>query len=204
MNRAKIRALVILLSSVTIGTVTYNIFTPKNDTAEADLADAGVAAANRVATCPVRVSDECRSRFGLRRYETVRFPIVLDSQSATISNVILPPSARAVRSCVDIIDFTQCDVDPVSSFPVIASNWGDPNPFTRVLSASKFVIPDCRNPDGGWDESHAPVACLRSLPDGGTGWKGCNTMPRAESSGGQCLPAPSGAVMLGDRLEDSM
>lgn len=204
MNRAKLRALVFLVSSITIGAVTYNIYAPKNDTTEVDLADAGVASANRVATCPVRVSDECRGRFGLKRYETVRFPIFTDNQSASVTNVILPPAARAIKSCVEVVDFAQCDVDPTGSFPSVALKWGDPNPFTRVPTATKFVIPDCRNADGGWNELHAPVACLRSLPDGGTGWKGCNVIPRSEASGGACLPAPSGSVMLGDRLEESL
>jgi len=204
MNRAKLRALLFLVSSITIGTVTYNIYAPKNDTTEVDLADAGVLSANRVATCPVRVSDECRGRFGLKRYETVRFPVVTDAQTATLTNVILPPAARAVKACIEVIDFTQCDVDPIASYPVVALKWGDPNPFTRVPGASRFVIPDCRNPDGGWNDAHSPVACLRSLPDGGAEWKGCNVMPRAESTGGQCLPAPSGVVRLGERLEESL
>lgn len=204
MNRAKLRTMLLLVSSITIGTVTYNIYAPKNDVTEADLADAGVASANRVATCPVRVSDGCRARFGLKRYETVRFPIFVDPQDATMTNVLLPPAARVVKSCIEVVDFTQCDVDPTASFPAVALNWGDPNPFTRVPSATKYVIPDCRNPDGGWSDAHEPVDCLRSLPLKKFGWVGCNVIPRGESSGSQCLPAPSGSVILGDRLEESM
>lgn len=204
MNRAKLAAILVSIASVTVGTVTYTIWRPKNTADIADIADAGVNAANRVATCPVKVSDECRAKFGAKQYETLRFPIYLDVVNATTSNVILPPASKAVKSCIDIIDFSKCDMDPVATFPAVAAKWGDANPFTRVAGSSKAVIPDCRNPDGGWNDQHAPVACTRTQVGGGTAWAGCNVMPRSESNGAQCLNAPSLTVMQGDRLEDSL
>lgn len=204
MNRAKLAAILVSLASVTIGTVTYNILAPKNTTDIVDIADAGVDSANRVATCPVKVSDECRAKFGAKKYETLRFPVFVDVQSAAVTNIIMPPAAKAVKSCIDLIDFSKCDLDPVASFPAVAAKWGDSNPFSRVPGASKAVIPDCRNPDGGWNDRHAPVACTRTQPDGGTAWMGCNVMPRSESNGAQCLNAPSLSVIQGDRLEESL
>ena len=60
------------------------------------------------------------------------------------------------------------------------------------------VVPDCRDVDGKWNDRHAPVDCLRSVP-GPTDadeskavprWVGCNTIPKAKASGLACLSAP--------------
>ena len=81
-------------------------------------------------------------------------------------------------------------------------------PITRVRTASKWVIPDCRNSDGGWNDHHAPVACNATgaygLPDGGPVWRGCNVLPRANSTGAACIDSPTGVVFAGERLEDAL
>lgn len=163
----------------------------------------------RVATCPVRVSDECLAQYpALRRYETIRFPVdrnVADGGlSFTLPRALGAPDRR-VRDCIEVMDWASCDLDPCSTFPAVCAAWDAGQPVTRARSASKFVIPDCRSTDGGWDDS-AVVDCRRRgvAPDGGVGWWGCNVFPRGEATGTQCLDAPSGVVFAGERVEDSL
>jgi hypothetical protein len=204
MNRARIAQLTAVIASLVIGGTSFVIYNPKLSTSHADLADAGAAAANRVATCPVRVSEACQAQFSVRAYETLRFPVVRDVLPSGEVVILMPAAAKAVgerlRECVRVVDWRACDLDPVASFPAVASRWGTANPFVRVRSASKYVIPDCRLPDGGWNTEHAPVDC-RSL-DGG--WRGCNVQPRAQMTGTACLDSPSGVVEAGERIEDSL
>lgn len=202
MNRSRIAQLAALIATVTVGAATYSIYTPKPTTEHDDLVDAGAVPANRVATCPVRVSEECAAQFGVKPYETLRFPVVRDVLPDGGVAILLPAASRAagerLRDCVRVTDWASCDLDPVSTFPAIAAKRGDANPFTRVRAAARHVIPDC-SVDGGWDTNHAPVDCLRNGE-----WRGCNVFPRSEATGTQCLVAPSNVVEAGDSIEDSL
>lgn len=204
MNRARIAQLTVALATIIIGGTSYVVLNPKASTDHADLTDAVATAANRVATCPVRVSKECRAQYGVRAYETLRFPVVRDVLPDGGVAILMPAASKAtddrLRGCVHVMDWSACNLDPVASFPAVASRWGNSNPFVLARSASKFVIPDCRNADGGWNDQHAPVACT-SL-DGG--WRGCNVMPRAQMTGAACLDAPSGVVDGNERIEDAL
>lgn len=168
----------------------------------------GAGGALRAATCNVRVSDECLATYpSLKRYETVRFPVLRDVSDGGLSFVLpraLAAKGSLARECIEVVDWAACDVDPCATFPAVCAAWDAGQPVTRVRSASKYVIPDCRDalPDGGlqWVDNHAPVDCTEL--DGG--WRGCNVGLRAQRRGAKCLDAPSGVVFAGERLEDSL
>lgn len=163
----------------------------------------------RAATCGVRISDECLTQYpALKRYETIRFPVLRDVSDGGLSFVLpraLGAQGSLARECVEVVNWADCDLDTCATFPAVCASWDAGQPVTRVRSASKYVIPDCRGLDGGWDDS-AVVDCRRKgvAPDGGTRWWGCNVFPRAEAVGTQCLDAPSGIVFAGERVENSL
>lgn len=162
------------------------------------------AASMRAATCGVRVSDECLATYpALKRYETVRFPVLRDVSDGGLSFVLpraLGAQGGLARECIEVVDWAGCDVETCAVRPSICADWDAGQPLTRVRTASKFVIPDCRGTDGGWVDNHAPVDCTEL--DGG--WRGCNVGLRAQRRGTQCLDAPSGIVYAGERLEDAL
>ena len=161
--------------------------------------------ANRAATCNVRVSDECLAQYpALKRYETVRFPVIREVAADGGLNFVLPrvlgdPQGIA-RECIEVVDWGACDIETCATRPAICAAWDAGQPIVRVRTASKFVIPDCRDVDGGWVDNHAPVDCTEL--DGG--WRGCNVGLRTQRTGTKCLDAPSGLVRAGERVEDSL
>jgi hypothetical protein len=163
------------------------------------------ATALRVATCPVRIREECREKYpGMKRYETVRLPVVLLDGGAAPEKSLAIALSDALADCVEVLRLEDCAFEDCTKGPDAcdAKNAGI---VKAARAASKYVIPDCRAPDGGWDDS-AVVDCRRRgvLMDGGAAWWGCNVFPRAEAVGTQCLDAPTGVVMAGERLEDSL
>ena len=193
-----------LLAVVAVGATTFAVYL-------ATQGDAATLVANRVATCPVRISEECQADFpSLRPYETLRFPVRRDLLPDGGVSIIVPRASDKVRSglrdCIEVMDWTACDLDSCATHAGTCEKWDAGNPFTRVRAASKYVIPDCRGDDGGWVDDHAPVDCLRLgyASDGGYGWAGCNAVPRSLSAGSRCLNAPSGVVFAGERLQDSL
>jgi len=156
----------------------------------------------RVATCPVRVREECRGKYpDLKRYETVRLPVaLLDGGSGKPGSLALPD---VLADCIEVLRLEDCTVDDCDKYPG-ACDVRDAG-VVRARAASKYVIPDCRAPDGGWDDT-AVADCRRRgvLIDGGVAWWGCNVFPREEAVGTQCLDAPTGVVVAGERLEDSL
>lgn len=172
-----------------------------------------VGPGNRSATCSVRVSDECLAQYpSLKRYEAVRFPVVRSVLGDGGLQFLMPRALgdpnSIVRDCIEVLDWATCDLDTCATYPATCASWDAGQPMTRVRAASRYVIPDCRNSDGGWDKNHAPVNCGATgafgLPDGGPRWAGCNVLPRTNAVGPACLDAPSGNVFLGERLEDSL
>lgn len=187
-----------LIAIVTVASVTVGIYLASTTDAPSG------AASMRVATCGVRVSDECLKQYpALKRYETLRFPVLRDTSDGGLS-FILPRALGAegaiVRGCVEVVDWESCDIDTCAMHPAVCGAWDARQPVTRVRAASKYVIPDCRKPDGGWDDHHAPVDCVEL--DGG--WRGCNVALRSQRVGTQCLDAPTGVVYAGERVEDSL
>jgi hypothetical protein len=161
-------------------------------------------AALRVATCPVRLREECREKYpNLKRYETVRLPVALLDGGAPPEKSLAIALPEVLADCVEVLRLEDCTFEDCAKGPG-ACDVKDAG-LTKVRAASKYVIPDCRTPDGGWDDS-AVVDCRRAgvLLDGGAAWWGCNVFPRAEAVGTQCLDAPTGVVVAGERLEDSL
>lgn len=206
----RLRSLLALVATAVVGGVTFTVYAPARGLTAADYADAGVSGPNRVATCPVRVSPECAQAYGTRRYETVRFLVVLGALADGGRDVLLPPRPRGVASeCLRVMDWTECDIDPTASFPAVAAKWDAPVPVTLARQVSRYVIPDCRRPDGGYDlhlgdDGGAVPDCRRRELDGGSRWFGCNVMRRAEAVGTQCIAAPTGVIVYGERLEESL
>lgn len=192
-----------LITIVTLASVTVGVYLAS--TSDQPTGPAGM----RAATCNVRVSDECLAQYpALRRYETLRFPVLRDVSDGGLSFVlprVLGDPNGVVRDCMEVVAWDDCTIDTCATFPAVCAAWDAGRPVTRVRSASKYVIPDCRGLDGGWDDS-VVADCRRKgvAPDGGTRWWGCNVFPRAEAVGTQCLDAPSGIVFAGERVEDSL
>jgi hypothetical protein len=206
MNRARIGALTAVVATVGVGSLTFTVLVPDPGTTALDLADAGIAAPNRVATCPVRVDPSCAAALGVRLYETVRFPVYREVLPDAGIALVLPPRIARASRCVEVVEWAHCDLDPVANFPAVAAKWDDPVPLTLARSSSKHAIPDCHGDDGGWVDKHEPVDCRRVELDGGSRWAGCNVLPRAAATGTQCLDAPTGTVFFiqGERLEDAL
>lgn len=176
------------------------------------LADDNDGPGNSAATCSVRVSDECIAAYpglGLKTYETVRFPVLREPAGDGGINFILPKAlgARGQRECIEVMDWASCDIETCATRPGVCALWDAGQPLVRVRSASKWVIPDCRDGDGGWDESRV-VDCMatgfKGEADGGPRWVGCNVIERSLAVGTECLGAPSGQVVFGERLESSL
>jgi hypothetical protein len=161
-------------------------------------------AALRVATCPVRIREECREKYpDMKRYETVRLPVAMLDGGDALEKSLAIALPDALVDCVEVLRLEDCAFEDCAKTPD-ACDAKDAG-LAKARAASKYVIPDCRAPDGGWNDN-AVVDCRRArvLLDGGAGWWGCNVFPRAEAVGTQCLDAPTGVVMAGERLEDSL
>lgn len=210
MNRARLAQLVALVTVVTVGGVTYSVYAP-NSPAVTPIAyaDAGVAAPTHIATCPARIRPQCAAAYGTRRYETLRFPVFVAATPGDPQgfDVLLPPRSQSVAGpCIEVMRWADCTLEAVTGGTQAAAlaYWVAEIPVLVARSSSSHVVPDCRGADGGWDDAHAPVACQRREPDGGSRWSGCNVMPRAQAVGGACLDAPTGVVFFGERWEDSL
>jgi hypothetical protein len=158
----------------------------------------------RVATCPVRIREECREKYpDLRRYETVRLSVALLDGGVAPEKSLAIALPDVLSDCVEVLRLEDCTFEDCVKGPG-ACDVKDAG-LAKARAASKYVIPDCRTADGSWDDS-AVVDCRRAgvLLDGGAAWWGCNVFPRAEAVGTQCLDAPTGVVVAGERLEDSL
>lgn len=82
---------------------------------------------------------------------------------------------------------------------------GDGSNFCGRLNRLQLVtppnmLPNCRGPDGGWDDGageagHMPAPdCDLLTDDGGTRWGGCNSYARERMTGADCLPVERGVV----------
>jgi hypothetical protein len=159
----------------------------------------------RVATCPVRLREECRGKYpDMKRYETVRLPVAMLDGGVPLEKSLAIALPDVLADCVEVLRLEDCAFEDCAKTPG-ACDVKDAGLAKADRAASKYVIPDCRAPDGGWDDS-AVVDCRRAgvLLDGGAAWWGCNVFPRAEAVGTQCLDAPTGVVVAGERLEDSL
>ena len=190
MNRQRLAQLLTVVAVTAIGGTVWTIYEPDAGVTAADLADAGLAPTH-MATCDVRLDDECMAQYGLPRYTSLQFPAAVVGATHEAS---LPPSTPKVSStlhrCIEVVDWDDCTLAACDS--TCRTRWASANPYRVIAAAaSKWVVPDCSTPDGGWDNDHAQVDCLATgvlgRPDGGARWRGCNVLPRALSQGAACL-----------------
>ncbi|PZR17539.1 MAG: hypothetical protein DI536_04290 [Archangium gephyra] len=207
MNRARLAALVSLVTVVAVGGATYTIYGPNSPSVTAlAFTDAGVTAPTHIATCPVRVDPACAAAYGTGLYETVRFPVFVTGTPGDPNgyDVLLPPRTRRVAGqCLEVMDgWKTCVLEAITAQTraVADAYWVSEIPVLIARDLSPYVIPDCRSVDGGWDDQHAAVDCVQL--DGG--WRGCNAQPRAQMRGTQCLYAPTNNVRAGERIEGSL
>ena len=202
----RIAALSSLIAVAVVGGVTFSVYAPNAGTRAADLEDGGIAGPNRVFTCAVRVHPDCQAQFGVKRYETVRFPVYLGAVVNGARDVVLPPRLREFADeCIRVLDWEECDSDPVGTYPAVAAKWDDAVPLSLARTASKWRIPNCRLSDGGWDDQMGEDG--GATPDcrlDGVRWAGCNVLPRARLVGTQCLDSPTGVLTGTDKVEDSL
>jgi hypothetical protein len=161
-------------------------------------------AALRVATCPVRLREGCREKYpDMKRYETVRLPVAMLDGGVPLEKSLAIALPDVLADCVEVLRLEDCAFEDCDRHPGECDT-RDAG-LARARAASKYVIPDCRTADGGWDDT-AVVDCRRAgvLLDGGAAWWGCNVFPRTEAVGTRCLDAPTGVVVAGERLEDSL
>lgn len=210
MNRARLAQWVSLVTVVVVGAATYTVYGPSSPAiTPTHYLDAGVSGPTHIATCPARIRPQCAATYGTRRYETLRFPVFVTGTPGNAQgfDVLLPPRSQSVAGpCIEVMAWADCTLEAVTAGTQAAAlaYWVAEIPVLVARSSSSHVVPDCRGADGGWDDAHAPVACQRREPDGGSRWAGCNVMPRAQSVGGACLDAPTGVVYFGERWEDSL
>lgn len=206
MNRARLAALVSLVTVVGVSGLTYTVYGPNSSTITAThYLDAGVAQPTHLATCPVRVEPACAAAYGTGLYETVRFPVFVTGTPGDANgfDVLLPPrTSRVAGRCLEVMDWSRCTLEVVTApmMAAVMAYWDSDVPLQVMRGSSTHVIPDCREADGGWNDQHAPVDCTTF--DGG--WRGCNVLPRSAMTGTRCLSAPSSVVRAGERIEGSL
>lgn len=157
--------------------------------------------ANRVATCPVRISDEGlrlarEAGLQLKRNERLRFPVQRTMQADGGLRFDLPPNMDELRGLVVVKDWADCDIDPVSSFPGVAARWDAGLPFVFPGASSRKCVRA---------KADAGLTCLRREIDGGTRSFGDrNVFPRAEAvAPATCDPCEC-SIYLGEDPEEDL
>ena len=163
------------------------VYTPKQDTAAADLGAAGILTqcSARIGSCTVELGSEGQAFVGIdggspKVYAQLRTGVVL----CPGPQVVVPRLAvKAARMDDDVVrfDFDTCHLMACTANPNLCkpANLGQPNNFDLA-----DVKPCRKRPVGA-----APNTCLRLAADGGTyDWGDGNVMPVAEAVGA-CVPA---------------
>ena len=191
----------VLVTVTAVGALTFSVWmvaggTPSQQTAF--LADAGITQGNRVATCPVRIDDDCLAvardaGIDARKYERLRFPVFLTVLPDAGRDVQLPPMrAGVVRACIEVVDWSDCTLDTNATYPAVASLWGNALPFRMTGVTRKCVRP---NFDAG-------LACNRVRSDGGVySFGDRNVYPRNKAfAPATCEPVEC-VIFFGDNPE---
>lgn len=159
MNRTQI-------TTVAVGALTFVIYLATGGNVARQnqfLGDAGYSGATHVATCPVRISDECLAiaidaGVSIHRFETLRFPIAQVVMADGGRDIQLPPMNQNVRNCVEVIDWSACGLATAGTFPAVAAKWGNAIPFAITGSPKPCVR----------QKADAGLTCLKLLSDGGS------------------------------------
>lgn len=182
-----------LITTVLVSGLTFSVYLATGGTVQEQvdfLADAGIAAANRDATCPVRLDPDFAADAGLSIYQRLKFPVRVATLPDGGRDVQLPPMPLGkVRDAIDVVSWDDCTL--VASTAPVAALWGNRLPFQLVPAASK---PWCRAKfDAGLD-------CL--LLDGGTfgdrNVSACSTRANPAT----CERVSSGVIYAGDDPEE--
>lgn len=203
MNRQRLSQLVLTFAAVTVAGITYTVYQPLPGTTTADLADAGIAGPTHAATCPVRVSDDCRAYAATQgvtvaKYELADLPVFVNVLPDAGREVLLPPSlptSNTAFACIQFLDLSQCTLATCAARPAVCALWGSAIPVRPNRAAPKCFR---KNTDAGF------AAC--TTLDGGDPGE-MNVYPAA-SLAGSCEPTPfpmsNGTcwVFAGDRAED--
>jgi len=153
----------VLVAVTAVGALTFSVYLATGGGVQAQvdfLTDAGLATPTHVATCSVRISDECLAAaadagVNVHRYERLRFPVTVTTLPDGGRDVQLPPLAQAARHCVEVMSWGDCALVVAGSAPAVAAKWGQPLPFTtagavrgcvRAKFASSLL---CPRVDGG-------------------------------------------------------
>ncbi|MDP1824898.1 MAG: hypothetical protein Q8L48_16700 [Archangium sp.] len=123
------------------------------------------ATPNRVATCPVWVSDEGLNLardagVSLRRNDRIRFPVIRTVLSDGGLSFDLPPAMVGIKDLVRVKDWNDCVIDAAGTFPAVIARWDHQFPFVFPGATARKCVR--RN------THDAGLPCLRKLPDGGS------------------------------------
>lgn len=152
-----------LVATVIVGASTFLVYLAVGGGVQAQhdyLDSLGMTTPNRVATCPVRINDDCigwvsDAGVSVHKYERLRFPVI--RTAGTQIDIQLPPMPLSLvlngHACLEVIDWTDCTLDTVATFPTVAAKWGDAIPFSKSGVTKKCVR---RNTSGGFPN------CLRN------------------------------------------
>jgi len=149
--------------------------------------------ANRVATCPVRLTDRGlavarEAGLDLKRNELIRFGVVRRALSDGGLSFDIPPEMDGLRGLVTVKDWRECTIDPAASFPGVTSRWDAGVPFVFPGAASRRCVRA---------KLSAGLTCLRMRGDGGVySFGDRNVFPRAEADAPlMCEPCECSATL---------
>lgn len=158
-----------LLAVVLVAGVSWSIYLA---------ADSGPVGTQRIAECPVRLSDEAiaiaqDAGLSVHRYERVRFSVFVSNATdgGTGKDVDLPQAMARVARFVEVFPgWDACTLSACTLQPVICTLWDAGLPLR--LAPSRTCVRQ---------RADAGLPCLRLGVDGGFDFGDMNVFPRAEA-----------------------
>lgn len=129
----------------------------------------------RVAVCPVRIDDGCRAQLAdagvsVSRYERVRFPVDRALLADGGLEFTLPAALLRTARCVEVMDWSDCNIVTCASDPTICALWDAGLPLRRApqrkcLRAKFDAGLLCPLVDGGsFGDRNVTLRALRANP----------------------------------------
>lgn len=118
-----------LLTAVTIGATSVLVYLA---------ASTGPVGVQREATCPVRVSDECRAIYAsqgltVARYERLKFPVFRRALSDGGVEIDMPRALARVQDCIEVRDWSDCVLAACpGTAPLVCALWDAGMPVRRA------------------------------------------------------------------------
>jgi hypothetical protein len=152
---------------------------------------------NRVATCSAHLTDEALdiaadAGFFLKRNVQLRFPVVRQALADGGLSFDIPPGLARQRDLVEIRDWSDCDIEPASSYPTLATKWDDAVPFVIPGAAARK-----------WCRAKFDAGLLCPLLDGGT-FGDRNVSRCSERVAAECERVGSGVITAGEDPETDL